>query len=240
MQQPAAVRTPLSTAIRAHENALQNYRDTVEEPEPRKLLADSAELILGLARTLEGMPINRAFGSPGDWGYRTAIGKALAEAASQLQSSTPRAIGDKAPGGTIAACMPPQAGIPGYSIVVPELADCPELQWGLWGSNVDGLSDWDGQANTAILATGEHPAARYCAEFAADGLSDFYLPARREAMLLTATTPHMFAIGRHWTSTQRSADYACIQDFRDGYQYASTKNNSFLVRPVRRIIHSPL
>ena len=39
---------------------------------------DVSELLLVLARVVEGKPLERAFGSPGDWGYSTPIGKALA------------------------------------------------------------------------------------------------------------------------------------------------------------------
>ena len=40
--------------------------------------ADVLELLNVLARVLEGKPIERAFGAPGDWGYGTPIGDALA------------------------------------------------------------------------------------------------------------------------------------------------------------------
>lgn len=39
---------------------------------------DEAELIRVLARIIEGKPIDRAFGAPGDWGYSHPVGKALA------------------------------------------------------------------------------------------------------------------------------------------------------------------
>ncbi len=38
---------------------------------------DAAELILVLARVVEGREIHKAFGAPGDWGYGTPIGAAL-------------------------------------------------------------------------------------------------------------------------------------------------------------------
>lgn len=38
---------------------------------------DEGELILVLARIVEGKPLDKAFGAPGDWGYRNPIGKAL-------------------------------------------------------------------------------------------------------------------------------------------------------------------
>jgi len=47
-------------------------------PEHQKHM-DDAELLCVLARVINGQPVEQAFGSPGDWGYETAIGKALAD-----------------------------------------------------------------------------------------------------------------------------------------------------------------
>jgi len=41
-------------------------------------LNDVRGLLSVLANMVEGMPVERAFGSPGDWGYGTPIGDALA------------------------------------------------------------------------------------------------------------------------------------------------------------------
>lgn len=38
---------------------------------------DAAELICVLARIVDGKPLERAFGAPGDWGYNHPIGAAL-------------------------------------------------------------------------------------------------------------------------------------------------------------------
>ena len=40
--------------------------------------ADTFELVCVLARVVEGKSLDRAFGAPGDWGYGTPIGDALA------------------------------------------------------------------------------------------------------------------------------------------------------------------
>ena len=45
---------------------------------PDDIVGDAVELLKGLARILEGTPVPRAFGVPGDYGYETSIGKALA------------------------------------------------------------------------------------------------------------------------------------------------------------------
>jgi hypothetical protein len=43
-------------------------------------LADAKDLIRALARLVNGESLRAAFGAPGDWGYSTAIGQALAKA----------------------------------------------------------------------------------------------------------------------------------------------------------------
>lgn len=41
-------------------------------------LRDANDLLKVLANIVGGKPIDKAFGSPGDWGHDTEIGKALA------------------------------------------------------------------------------------------------------------------------------------------------------------------
>jgi hypothetical protein len=43
-----------------------------------RLARDAAELGRVLANVVEGKPLDRSFGAPGDWGYSHPIGKALA------------------------------------------------------------------------------------------------------------------------------------------------------------------
>lgn len=43
----------------------------------RQEVSDAADLILVLCRAANGLPLQRAFGAPGDWGYDTPIGAAL-------------------------------------------------------------------------------------------------------------------------------------------------------------------
>lgn len=63
----------LAKAIRE----LASTTKSVVVMEPKDAM-DAAELLNVLARILEGKPIDRAFGAPGDWGYGTPIGDALA------------------------------------------------------------------------------------------------------------------------------------------------------------------
>jgi len=52
--------------------------DVPEVEAVRDDLRDVKDLLGVLAHIVDGKPIDRAFGSPGDWGYQTAIGAALA------------------------------------------------------------------------------------------------------------------------------------------------------------------
>lgn len=64
----------LSKAIRERARKLMD-----EGPVTMGDLADEdGELLICLARIVEGKPVERAFGSPGDWGYNHPIGRALA------------------------------------------------------------------------------------------------------------------------------------------------------------------
>ena len=56
--------------------AVRDVADVLRNSEPRN--DDARELLLVLARVLEGKDVKRAFGAPGDWGYNTPIGDALA------------------------------------------------------------------------------------------------------------------------------------------------------------------
>jgi len=127
-----------------------------------------------------------------------------------------------------------------YYLIVPTGADAEStLEWGGYGQELDGAkSPWDGQANTAHLASSnrehDHPAAQFCATFERDGHKDFYLMARREASFLEITVPEVFTQAYHWTSTQRSADIAYIMDFGVGWLFSYGKYGERLARPVRR------
>ena len=56
--------------------AVRDLADVLRNSEPRN--DDARECLLVLARILEGKDVRRAFGAPGDWGYGTPIGDALA------------------------------------------------------------------------------------------------------------------------------------------------------------------
>ena len=58
------------------------------EADPESCNLDEAELLNCLARILEGKHPMAAFGSPGDWGYGTPIGKALFAAYKEPQTES--------------------------------------------------------------------------------------------------------------------------------------------------------
>lgn len=66
----------LSNEIRARSIALRNAPNG-DGPLTVGVLCDDGELLTVLARIVEGMPMERAFGRPGDWGYEHPIGRAL-------------------------------------------------------------------------------------------------------------------------------------------------------------------
>ena len=125
-----------------------------------------------------------------------------------------------------------------YYLIVPTGSDAEAAhEWGGYGDELNGASSpWDGQANTADLVKVDtsHPAAQFCAAFERDGHKDFYLMARREASFLEITVPQVFTQTYHWTSSQRSADFAYGMDFEGGWLYDGDKGDERLARPVRR------
>ena len=70
----------LAIAIREMKKKVEVFVDS-NVPEIEAMhddLIDAKDLLGVLARIVEGMPVNKAFGSPGDWGHETAIGAAIA------------------------------------------------------------------------------------------------------------------------------------------------------------------
>ncbi|MCE0873767.1 DUF1566 domain-containing protein [Pseudomonas monteilii] len=142
-------------------------------------------------------------------------------------------------GGYNAGLVRGEDGAPDYYLIVPQLTEQLSAAWGGYGEEVEGASSAsDGLANTrALLAdSNEHPAAKLASEFTADGHNDFYLPARRELQLAEANVPELFEKAYHWSSSQRSANYAYFLGFEDGWLDFNHKSNEFLVRPVRSLM----
>ncbi len=124
-----------------------------------------------------------------------------------------------------------------HLIVSENKPDC-ELEWGPYGVEIDGCSDYtDGQANTKAIIESSHkcPAAQWAAELQVDGFSDWYLPAQKELNLIYINLSDKCAPDWHWSSTQYSAYNAWLQDFENGYQRISYKDPERAVRAVRRL-----
>ncbi|ANN74591.1 hypothetical protein BAU08_05690 [Bordetella bronchialis] len=120
-----------------------------------------------------------------------------------------------------------------YGLIISEEQDIGRYRWGPDGE-LD-LSEWDGLGNTNRLNNSDHPAAFQAARYEKDGHLDFYLPSRREMMVMLANVPKLFNENSwYWTSTPRSESYAWAVDFEHGNVSYNYRVNEFRVRPVRR------
>ncbi|WP_160286356.1 DUF1566 domain-containing protein [Pseudomonas knackmussii] len=139
-------------------------------------------------------------------------------------------------GGHNGGFVPARDGVPAHYLIFAA-QDVGDRAWGRRGEESGATSKVDGHANTqALLTEGNHPAATACAEFQADGHSDFYLPAAAELYQGWLNTPELFAKDcYYWSSTQRSAYGAVGLFFNDGAQDYGVKTTELRVRPVRRV-----
>jgi hypothetical protein len=62
----------LAAALRNKAAEVRGVNATTETED--QTLRDAADLLRVLAHVVDGKPLAKAFGSPGDWGYETAIG----------------------------------------------------------------------------------------------------------------------------------------------------------------------
>lgn len=160
---------------------------------------------------------------------------------SEVQATIP-AIGEiwSGEGGIYCGILPAVGDRPAQHMIFSAV-DIGVHAWGGYGSLVPGAeSRHDGRANTTALLESihkgaEHPAAKAASEYTADGKADFHLPSQLELFLASIYVPELFEKALHWTSTQRSANLAFVQDFEYGYSYWASKVFGWLVRPVRWI-----
>ncbi|TDV04646.1 DUF1566 domain-containing protein [Paraburkholderia caballeronis] len=139
-------------------------------------------------------------------------------------------------GGIYAGVMPLEDGGIAHRIV--SIDEAKDFEYGGYDHTVAGAdSKLDGLANTQALLSDskEHPAARWCTDYAKDGHSDFYLPAQRELSLAWATIATVFGPYWYWSSTQFSAYNAWGQYFDGGYQDNAIKYSKGRVRAFRRL-----
>lgn len=149
---------------------------------------------------------------------------------------TPPAIGAawEGQGGTYGGIMPARNGTPAYHIIFAE--DIGQFAWGPYDQNAPEASLIDGLSNTRALTAeaGKYPAAEAAAAYAADGHSDFYLPAAAELIEVCLN------IGNRqcpwvWTSTQRSSFLAFTMGLETGTLGLNDKDGLLGVRPFRRV-----
>ncbi len=104
----------------------------------------------------------------------------------------------------------------------------------------------NGMSNTnAIVAQNAtaNMAATICKSFNGGGFNDWYLPSIWEldecykaAFVVSSVLGSLnsFQYNTYWSSTERDANYAYYKYFDAGYNYYSTKGNTYYVRAVRR------
>ncbi|WP_439895273.1 DUF1566 domain-containing protein [Pseudomonas syringae] len=155
-------------------------------------------------------------------------------------STTPE-VGQPWPGqgGINGGFVHARGDVPAHYLIIAA-KDIGDREWGGRGVEVKGLSKTDGYTNTQVLIGNDderkYPAANACAEYRADGHHDFYLPAAAELYLGWLNCPEVFAQDcYYWSSTQRSAYFAFVQDFDVGLQHYYGKDYELRVRPVRRL-----
>lgn len=136
-------------------------------------------------------------------------------------------------GGINGGFVPARGNVPAHYLIFAK-EDIGEREWGPRNTDLPGTSKTDGKLNTELMCFDDkdYPAANACAEHAADGHNDFYLPAAAE--LYQAWANDLISEGVYWSSSQRSAYLAFFMGFDDGSQYGSVKTNELRVRPVRR------
>ena len=134
-------------------------------------------------------------------------------------------------GGLIAA----RGEVPAHYLIIAK-NDVGDHKWGGRDKESAAFSKTDGMANNlALIAEGDHPAAKAATGHSADGHDDFYLPACAELYQCWVNVPDLFAKDTwYWSSTQRSAYYAFGMVFDDGLQHFYDKYGELRVRPVRR------
>lgn len=170
---------------------------------------------------------------------RTDSGAPPPEPAPPESALTPPALGQIWPGqgGIYVGTVPSMLDIPAHHLIAGTQETT--LKWGPYEDDAPGTSHTNGPTNTHALAAGgdKYPAARWCADYTADGHNDFHLPSRFDLLIaFLSTGATVFdKEGYYWSSTQFSRLYAFVQAFASGDSGCCVKVNEFRVRPFRWI-----
>lgn len=156
-------------------------------------------------------------------------------ATNSVATAQPPAHGEywEGQGGYYICTLPALLGLPARHLIVgkeeAKRTFGPQQEFSGCASHIDG------PANTkALLAHGDHPAAQWAAAYAADGHSDFHLPAKLDLMMAYICAPQLFnKDGLYWTSTQYSRTIAFVQCFESGTSGWENKDYEHRVRAFR-------
>lgn len=156
-------------------------------------------------------------------------------------------------GGGKVACL---GGAPYLNLIVAMGNISDGTAWGILGDVPNAKSDDDGATNTANIVNcltnssgagcppAEGPvatttyAAGLCSDYAYEGYTDWFLPARNQLACLcqtNATVPLNFEPVHYWSSTEAHADFARDQSFSNCNKFFDNKYFPFRVRCVRAL-----
>jgi len=116
-------------------------------------------------------------------------------------------------------------------------------EWGAYGHDITGtqITYGSGRSNTELIIArltqlGETDrAAQRCQVLNINGFNDWFLPSRNELDLMykIRNTIGDFSNTWYWSSSQMTANTTWLQNFANGNQNFSTKNNTQRVRAIR-------